>query len=393
MEINNNKVPLRVLTISSYGSALAVKSNNVFSGAAQRQIDYAKFLESYIIISPSKNSIENEMNFVSLKNNLRIYQVATISQIQFLWKAYFLAKKVIKKENINCINCDNPFISAIIGVMLKWKYKMPLVVHSMADMLDNPYYLKERRANYLKNIIFKIICRYLDLLRVSTITEVEKMGIDEKKIVYAPFYIDFKIFENVETDVEFRKRLLKDKYDRIITFIGRVAKQKDLQTFIKSVSDVISEFPKTLFLLIGDGPEFDKINKLVKDLKIENNVLLLGSVKYEDINQYFKASDIFCATSIYEGTCMTLHEAAISRLPIVATKFAGAIDMIKNDENGYLVDIGDSNAVAEKLKILLGNPDLCKKMGMNNYERVKKYFNRELALNKYRQIFIRANEM
>jgi glycosyltransferase involved in cell wall biosynthesis len=125
----------------------------------------------------------------------------------------------------------------------------------------------------------------------------------------------------------------------------------------------------------------------VKKLKINNNVVLLGRVKYNDVPKYYKIADIFCATSIYEGTCMTLHEAAASRLPIIATKFAGAVDLIKNEENGYLVEIDDSLDLSDKLKNILSEPNKIRVMGENNYKIFKNFLDKEKILQEHKAFF------
>lgn len=379
---------INVLSITPYGKDLAAKKGAVFSGGQQRQVDYAGFLDKYIIIAPAIETDENEP--VKLKDNLIVYPVNAGNKLEFLIEAYKKACSLIKQEEINIITCDNPFDSAIVCLLLKIKFKLPTLVHSMAEMIDNPHYIKERKANVFKNLIAKVVFRFTDFLRVSTNTEIKRMaerGFDSKKILKASFYVDFNKFEGVEVSDDFRKNILGDKYDKIVLFLGRIALQKDIATTIKAIPEVIKEYPKTLFAIIGDGPEFENVKNLVNEMKLTDNVWLPGRVKYTDVIKYYKASDIFCATSIYEGTCMTLHEAGICKLPIVATDFAGAVDLIKDGENGYLVSVGDTKAVAEKIKLLLSDEEKLKQMGERNYEIVRENFSREKALEEYRGMF------
>ncbi|MEA3398694.1 MAG: glycosyltransferase family 4 protein [Patescibacteria group bacterium] len=126
------------------------------------------------------------------------------------------------------------------------------------------------------------------------------------------------------------------------------------------------------------------------EMGLENNLKIMGRVLYSDVKKYFKASDMFVITSIYEGTCMVLHEAAICKLPIVATAFAGARDFIKDHENGFRTDVKDYRAIAERIIYLLEYSEDAKRMGEEGYKKVKKMYNKDLVLEKYKGLFEKA---
>ena len=393
--MNINKTPLKILSISYYGMDIPIEGGKVYSGTQKRQIDYARFLQKYTILIPTHNKEVEKKGSFYLADNLEVIPVFITGPISFLFQAYKKSKEIIKKQKINALVCDNPHWSAILGVILKQKYHLPLLIHSMAEMINNRYYIRERKLNYIKNIFSKFNFRFTDFLRVSTETEItnfSKQGFNKKKIIHAPFYIDFSKFETADFDQNLRNELLADKFDSIVLFVGRVALQKDLATYMKTIAEATKENPRILFLLIGSGPEFDNIKKLIKELGIEENVSLLGKIDYKEVGKYYKISDIFCATSIYEGTCMTLHEAAICKLPIVATRFAGARDLIQDGENGFLSEIGDYKAIAKNINYLAKNKEKIKEMGEKNYNIIKKNFTREQALIKYKKMFDKLAE-
>ena len=87
---------------------------------------------------------------------------------------------------------------------------------------------------------------------------------------------------------------------------------------------------------------------------------------------------------------MVLHEAAICKLPIIATNFAGARDFVKNNENGFRADIKDYKTIADKIIYLLDHSHERERMGNNGYVKVKEMYNRELVLERYKELFIKA---
>jgi glycosyltransferase involved in cell wall biosynthesis len=153
---------------------------------------------------------------------------------------------------------------------------------------------------------------------------------------------------------------------------------------------VLDDVPGALFLLVGSGPETMRIRKLIHFLRLDDHVRLMGGVPYSEVKRYYPISDIFCITSLYEGTCMVLEEAAAARLPVVATDFAGANDLIRNGENGFIVPVGDAAAVAERVAWLLQHESERIRMGEANHRMVEENFSRAAALKKCEEMFRRV---
>jgi len=374
-----------ILSISAYGRSLT-NTGGAYSGAITRQIDYGTCVDKYVIICPG-----DDEDVIELSPNVRIYPVPAKSKLSFLVKSIAKAGWVIKKEKITGLICDNPFDAGIIGNILKVKYDMPLVVCSMGQMVGNKYYFKERKSNYLKNILGHINLRLADMIRVSTDAEVEQMKrcrLKTDKIFKSPCYIDFSDFEGGERDEKFRQSLLSGKFKKIVLFVGRFALAKDLATLIKGFKQAGKSYSDTLLVMVGDGSEMGMAKELIESEGLSEQVKLVGKVPNDQIAKYYRAADIFLATSLYEGICLVLQEAAICRLPIVATEFAGAVDLIKPGINGYLAPVGDHMAIGEQLKKLLAlsEQDL-KNMGSKNHDLVKAEYTRTGALEKFRKMF------
>ncbi len=387
MKKENNNLA-RILSVGTYGFDLAELSGKVFSGTEARQTDYAAFMQKYIVLIPAKKRADDGKK-VKIRDNFFVYLIYGRNTACYLRRVYSAAKRLVREENINGLMCDNPFTSALVGVALKKKFGLPLLIHSMAEMIDNHYYLREQKINYLKNIIARRNIKYADIIRVSTRTEIEnwrRRRNDGNKLFNAPFYIDFAPFVAVSPNQELRRRLLGKSYDRIALYVGRFAKQKDLLTLVRAIREAVKDNYKTHFVLLGDGPELERIKKLIAELGVGVNISLPGKVSYDKIAEYFLAADLFVISSIYEGTCMVLHEAAICGLPVVATEFAGAVDYVEPGKNGYLTPIGDYRELAKKINLVLKNKEKAKEMGDFARNKVKKEFNRELALEKYQKM-------
>jgi len=211
-------------------------------------------------------------------------------------------------------------------------------------------------------------------------------GIGEERVWNVPFFIDSEPYLKSEGK-EIREQYLNDRFDRIILFVGRIVRQKDLPTLIKAIPLVVEKLPKSLFLIVGGGDQEKAVKKSVMDLGIQENVCWAGRVSYYQTPALFKACDVFAITSTYEGTCMVLQEAAVSGKPIMATGFTGAYESIIDGETGYIVPIGDSQRVAGKILHLLKNPDLAAEMGARGQKLVMQRFNKDKILQEYRRMW------
>lgn len=183
-------------------------------------------------------------------------------------------------------------------------------------------------------------------------------------------YSDINLFENQFED--FQKI-------RVIS-VCRFVNQKNIIEIIK----IAINLPEIEFFLIGDGPLWEEINKLIFDKNIKN-VYLLG--KKKNIFKYLYSSDIFLTTSIYEGLSISVLEAMSIGLPIVASNVIGNIDTIKNGESGFLYELNDISMATYYLKMLANDRELIRKIGKSAFRRQRNIFSKKLMINNYINLY------
>lgn len=378
---------INVLSISLDQQLAAADEDGVFSGAQKRQLDYAKLVSKYFVVARAYRRAN--LQPIQLSSNLRVFPTSSWNDYSFIYDAFRLGRNICQKEDIACISCADPFSAGLVGYLLKQRLGIPLNVHIMADLIDNPFFLGERSRYHLFNILAKWLIQRADTIRVSTSREREKLisfGIDEERVWNVPFFIDFEPYLKSEGK-EVRQQYLSDRFDKIILFVGRIVRQKDLPTLVKAIPWVIQEFPRSLFMIVGGGDQEKAVQKLAVDLGVQENICWTGRIGHHQVPAFFKACDVFAITSTYEGTCMVLQEAAVSGKPIVATGFTGAYDAISDGETGYIVPIRDSQQVATRILHLLENPDLAAEMGTKGQSLVMRRFNKDKILQKYQRMW------
>lgn len=160
----------------------------------------------------------------------------------------------------------------------------------------------------------------------------------------------------------------------VVTMISRVIRSKGVFEYLESAKQINVEHPNVRFLLIGaeDKASLDALNDdEIKELK--QGLLWPGFKK--NIPAVLAASDIFVLPSAYrEGIPRVLLEAASMGLPIVTTNSAGCNEVVKEAENGFLVEVGNSVALNRAILLLIEQPQLRQQFGNASRQRVVKYF-------------------
>lgn len=156
---------------------------------------------------------------------------------------------------------------------------------------------------------------------------------------------------------------------RILT-LGRLSEEKGQMMIPEVVQRLKKNSVNFRWYLIGEGKLLESLFKEVRNLEIEESLILLGS----KMNPYpfLKDCDLYVQTSLHEGYCITLKEAKVFNKPIVTTNFLSASNLINNNEDGLIVDVSEEG-IYQGVKNLLENEELRNKFSTtysteNNYE-------------------------
>ncbi len=151
-----------------------------------------------------------------------------------------------------------------------------------------------------------------------------------------------------------------DGYDGVrILSVGRLSPEKNFMFAVEAAGILRRKGFNFRWYIIGFGPEEEMLREKIKQLKLEETVVLLG----QKLNPYpfFAQTDIYVQTSIFEGSCITVEEAMVFYKPVVTTNFPPAYNKIIHGKNGFIVEM-NSKAVAEGVEKLLSDNQLMKKM-------------------------------
>jgi glycosyltransferase involved in cell wall biosynthesis len=306
-----------------------------------------------------------------------------------------LDENLPKKETLDhfCIHRISVKKIRFIGISIYWFHILseikrinPDIVHVQSIttglpglfsriFLKKPYVIWGQGSDvYLPDKFTKLISKtvLINALTVIALSEDMKRKMNSickrEDIAILPNGIELDKFKNI-----YLQKQRNDKTKRTIIFVGTLRPVKGVGYLIKAMSIIHEKLPDTNLLIVGDGPDRDKIESLVRELNLQDCVRFAGKVSNEEIPEYMSKADVFALPSLSEGFGIVNIEAMASGLPIVTTNVGGLPEIIINGENGFLVEPKNPEALAEKILFILNNNDLKARISINNQMRARKY--------------------
>jgi glycosyltransferase involved in cell wall biosynthesis len=147
---------------------------------------------------------------------------------------------------------------------------------------------------------------------------------------------------------EARKQIGARPGDRILLYVGRVAKEKNIPLLVEAVAQVLLASPNLRFFMVGDGPFRKQAQQMARDFGVGDQVRFAGAVARSEVDKYYLASDLFVFASTTETQGLVVGEAMTYGLPTVAVHGGGASASIRDGSNGFIVG-NSAGALAEKI--------------------------------------------
>ena len=147
----------------------------------------------------------------------------------------------------------------------------------------------------------------------------------------------------------------------VVGWFGRMTAVKRTEDLLDALAALRERGVDALLLLVGDGADRERLERLAHGRGLAKSVLFLGY--QDDVARWYAACDAIVLSSANEGTPVTLIEALAAGRPVVATRVGGVEDVVDDGVTGHLVRPGDTHAIAERLALLAADPELRRRMG------------------------------
>lgn len=361
--------------------------NTVTGDTHQRQLKYAGILKTYHLITQTPPGGGTAP--LQLAGNFWVYPCGRRGMADYVISAVRTGWHIVQQKGVDVVSTQDPFITGLVGYLIARRFQLPLSLQFAADMVDNPFWVREKPTHRPLNRLAHWLIRQADTFRVVSTSERDKLirlGIPPERIWNLGWITDFTRFLEADGGLV-RACYLDGRYRHLVLFVGRLTPQKDLPTLMQAVPLVLADHPRTLFLLAGNGPLRGALRDQVKQAGLSDSVHFAGTVPYEQIPDYFAACDVFVLPSVYEGNARVLTEAAAAARPTVSTDVSGARDTIVDGETGFIVPVGDPEALARQLSTLLSNTELATRMGQRARHHILRLYDPERLLAGFQELW------
>lgn len=297
--------------------------------------------------------------------NIKHYEIPDIDNksVSCILKTLSQVKKIIKSEKISIVHTHHrmaAFYTRLLGVQKKCIF---------INTSHNTFYDKKKLTRFAYKQANLVACGEMvkknleDYFQLSDVTAITNS-------VY-PFK------ENVVLDKDIERLHREGKF--VVANVGRLSEQKGMEYYLGAIPKVINKYPNTHFLVVGEGEDREKLEQMVVKLDIKDKVLFMGY--RTDVQNIMSQVDLIVLSSLWEGYPLTPIEAFSVGKTIIATAVDGTVEIVNDNENGYLVKERDIQEIADKIIYLQDN----KMKLLELEEKAKITYNEKLSFEKLSQ--------
>ena len=214
------------------------------------------------------------------------------------------------------------------------------------------------------------------------------MGLPENKIEIIPNGIDLSEYETLPERGKFRKKYGITADEKIILYLGRLHKRKGLDFIINSFTHLVNQYQDVKLIIAGPDDGFlDTLMKQIKKLKINDNVIVTGSLSKIEKIEAFVDADVLVYPGIFEIFGLVPFEAIMYGTPVIVADDCGCGEIIKDVDCGYLVKFGDIPGFSTKMDEILNNPDAAKKKVLHGQQYIKANLTWNSIISKFEELY------
>jgi glycosyltransferase involved in cell wall biosynthesis len=319
---------------------------------------------------------EDSMAFVAEDRGIEIVKVDALSrEISPVRDAIAVVRlaQMIRRQRPQILHTHTAKAGAVgrLAALLAGKARPPIIVHTFHGHVLRGYF------GPLKTTAFRVLERWLAKSTTALVAVSPQVRDDLVQLGVAPA----EKFHVVRLGIELERRaasagdraetrrLLGVPPDRfVVGWVGRMTGVKNTDDVLEALRLLRERGVDATLLMVGDGPDREHVETRANSLGIVRHCLFLGYQR--DVAPWYGAIDAFVLPSVNEGTPVVVMEALAAGRPVVATRVGGVPDVVREGEDGFLVEVGDRDGLAERLARLAQDPALRDRMGAAGRERV-----------------------
>ncbi|WP_271393008.1 glycosyltransferase family 4 protein [Aequorivita sinensis] len=250
--------------------------------------------------------------------------------------------------------------------------------------VSEPFYEKVSCGKILYHYFLKIRKRYI--YKLATLLVCNSDGtLQDSKNFYNLSQKEFLVLHNLIRNslVNYTPQVERKLQ---ILIVGSLIKRKGHNNLLKQFRETLKEFPSMKLIIVGEGIEKNNLQSKVKDLEISENVVFTGEIPNKNIAKYFSESLISISASYHEAFGFVNIEAMREGTPLVSTKTAGGMEVVKEGINGCYFDLKGLESLTNSVKIILGNWE---EYSQNSIKLFMDFYSLEEQIDRHRDLLMK----
>ena len=295
--------------------------------------------------------------------------------------------KDIRKFAPDIIHINDPSFLGVIAARLAGVKKVVITHHT--PEVKAQYNWKGKLA---KKLAYKLTDDFVFTSEYDKEIGVKLDNIPSAKSKVIAYGLDTNKFSQTQEQRNIIRKNIREKFqipqnNIVIASAGRLVAQKAQSDLIKAANIVCSKHDNVTFVLVGKGSLRNQLETQIENQGLSEKFLLPGFV--DNIEEFLCAVDIFTMSSLFEGLCYAVVEAAAMSVPVVATAVGGMRYSVADGETGFLVQPKNPEKLAERINFLIDNPDITQQMGEKGRTRFMKLFTLERMISETEALYCR----
>ena len=337
-----------------------------------------RFIEAFterghkVIIVTSKGKSREA---VEKRENLTVYRFPSLTlpksegEYALSFPSFHRIRRIYEREGIDVLHCHIPSLLSLACVLEARKKGVPSIAtnHLLSETFSRNLFFDSTKFN---NFFYKIVNSFYNLVdlvlcpSIYGLKTLRKYGLKPKALVLSNGIELSKFNPNLDHE-QFDREFGLNEENKKVLYVGRLMEEKGLDVLLRAYSIVDAKMPDTNLIIVGKGHLRASLEDQASKLGLEN-VIFTGFVSDSLLKQAYASSDLFVLPSYAEIQPLVLLEALAMGLPAIGTNVGGVPEMIIEGQNGYVLEPGDHEGLAERTIRILNDDKLREEFSRNS---------------------------
>ncbi len=287
------------------------------------------------------------------------YDVAAVASI----------RKIIREERVDILNTHSGRDSLLAGLAGRLSSRRPIIVRTRHLALPITSRISYRILPHRVVTVSEYVRRYL-------VGE----GVPAERVVAIPTGVDTMRFSPGAATGTIREELGLSPAVPLVGMVAILRKKKGHHILLDAVPDILRAVPEAVFVLAGNGPQWENVSRKIRGMGLSEKVFMLGLRR--DIPNVIASLDLFVLPTLEEALGTSFLEAMAMEKPVVGTRVGGVGEVVVDGVNGYLVPPENSGELARATVALLRDGEGRRRMGIEGRKTVREKYTVEVMCGK-----------